>query len=132
MYQHNPAQFLAWYYHRFITYRHHGPNDVHHWLSDKNLITQNIDGLDGKANNHNYIAIHGRIDQVTEYHEQGPLVERFNAPWHEVDENNRRSLLDMFKIPSKGPELLYRLNPMCCCLMSFTPNCTKFLQHKSA
>ena len=54
MYQHNPAQFLAWYYHRFITYRHHGPNDVHHWLSDKNLITQNIDGLDG-ANNHNDI-----------------------------------------------------------------------------
>jgi len=26
-----------------------GPNEVHYWLKDKNLITQNIDGLDGKA-----------------------------------------------------------------------------------
>ncbi|WP_304439224.1 Sir2 family NAD-dependent protein deacetylase, partial [Oleiphilus sp. HI0117] len=49
MYTENPVEFLSWYYHRFATYRHHGPNEVHHWLADKNLITQNIDGLDGKA-----------------------------------------------------------------------------------
>jgi len=58
MYQQRPEEFLAWYYHRFATYRHHGPNDVHHWLADKNLITQNIDGLDGKAGNQDYIAMH--------------------------------------------------------------------------
>ena len=40
------------------------------------------------------------------------MVERFNAPWYEVDENNlERSLLDMFKIPSKGPELTISLKP---------------------
>jgi NAD-dependent deacetylase len=112
MYQHDPAQFLAWYYQRFVTYRHHGPNEVHHWLSDKNLITQNIDGLDGKANNHNYIAIHGRIDQVTHYHEQGPVVDRFAAPWEEVDNNHlEQSLLDIFKISRKGPELNVSLKP---------------------
>ena len=27
------------------------PNSVHRWLADKKLITQNIDGLDGKAGN---------------------------------------------------------------------------------
>ena len=51
MYQTQPIEFLSWYYHRFATYRNHGPNEVHQWLADKNLITQNIDGLDGKAGN---------------------------------------------------------------------------------
>ena len=39
--------------------------------SNKKLITQNIDGLDGKAGNTQYIAIHGRLDKVTIYHRQG-------------------------------------------------------------
>ena len=30
MYINNPIEFLSWYYHRFATYRHHGPNAVHH------------------------------------------------------------------------------------------------------
>lgn len=99
MYTENPIEFLSWYYHRFATYRHHGPNDVHHWLADKNLITQNIDGLDGKAGNGDYIAIHGRLDQMTRFHEQGPQVEVFPAPWEEVDEDNLLdSLLSIFKI----------------------------------
>lgn len=84
MYTENPAEFLAWYYHRFAIYRDHGPNDVHRWLADKNLITQNIDGLDGKAGNKNYIAIHGRLDQMTLFHEQGPVVEVYQTPWDEV------------------------------------------------
>ncbi len=112
MYMAHPAEFLTWYYKRFISYRHHGPNAVHHWLANKQLITQNIDGLDGKAGNTNYIAIHGRIDQMTLFHEQGPIVERFEAPWHHVDENNLTdSLLDLFKISKKGPELNVSLKP---------------------
>lgn len=101
MYQSQPEEFLAWYYHRFATYRNHGPNDVHHWLADKNLITQNIDGLDGKAGNNNYIAIHGRLDQMTRFHEQGEHVDVIQTPWDEVDENNlTSSLLELFKIDS--------------------------------
>lgn len=112
MYEQQPEEFLAWYYHRFVTYRHHGPNTVHKWLSDKNLITQNIDSLDGKAGNPDYIAIHGRIDKVTLYHEQGPDVEKFEAPWDEVDENNlKASLLELFRIPKSGPVLNDSLKP---------------------
>ena len=51
MYCENPSEFLLWYYKRFASYRHVQPNETHFWLSDKNLITQNIDGLDGKAGN---------------------------------------------------------------------------------
>lgn len=112
MYQTNPAEFLLWYYNRFVTYRHHGPNDVHHWLADKQLITQNIDGLDSKAGNKDYISIHGRIDQVTLFHEQGEGVERITAPWQDVDEQNlKSSLLELFKIPSTGPELNVSFKP---------------------
>jgi len=108
MYKRNPVEFLSWYYHRFATYRHHGPNAVHHWLSDKNLISQNIDGLDGKAGNRDYIAIHGRLDQMTRYHHQGELVELLATPWDEVDDDNlAESLLSLFAIDSetRRPEL---------------------------
>jgi NAD-dependent deacetylase len=105
MYQTNPREFLKWYYHRFATYRNHGPNDVHFWLAERNLITQNIDGLDGKAGNLNYIAIHGRLDQMTLFHEQGQEVERVMAPWSKVDSSNlESSLLSIFCIFDK-PEL---------------------------
>lgn len=105
MYQQHPEEFLAWYYHRFATYRHHGPNDVHHWLADKNLITQNIDGLDGKAGNLNYIAIHGRLDQMTLFHEQGEWVEIVHTPWEDVREDQLiPSLFEIFKI-EKSPVL---------------------------
>ncbi|MDK2594592.1 SIR2 family NAD-dependent protein deacylase [Pseudoalteromonas obscura] len=113
MYEQNPAEFLKWYYHRFVTYRHHGPNAAHYWLADKQLITQNIDGLDGKAGNEQFISIHGRIDKVTPFHIQGEDVEVDMAPWDEVDENNlTMSLLDLFKISSKGPELNVSLKPL--------------------
>ncbi|EAT13296.1 sirtuin [Bermanella marisrubri] len=99
MYQQQPEQFLAWYYNRFITYRHHAENDVHRWLADKNLITQNIDGLDGKAGNKNYIAIHGRIDKMTLYHTQGEPVEVIDAPWDQVDDQRlNQSLMHLFNI----------------------------------
>ena len=105
MYQQRPEEFLAWYYHRFATYRHHGPNDVHHWLADKNLITQNIDGLDGKAGNQDYIAIHGRLDQMTLFHEQGELVEIVSTPWEDVKEDHLvSSLYEIFNIEA-SPEL---------------------------
>lgn len=101
MYEDKPRQFLRWYYHRFATYRDHGPNTVHHWLADKNLITQNIDGLDGKAGNRNYIAVHGRLDQMTVFHDQGLTQEvvPMKTPWDAVDESCLdESLLSIFRI----------------------------------
>ncbi|MEI8625980.1 Sir2 family NAD-dependent protein deacetylase [Pseudoalteromonas sp. B137] len=112
MYQNAPKEFLAWYYHRFATYRNHGPNDVHHWLSDKNLITQNIDGLDGKAGNKNYIAIHGRLDQMTLFHEQGEPITPLATPWDSVDENClQESLFELFNIQNQTPELNHSFKP---------------------
>jgi NAD-dependent deacetylase len=112
MYKNNPVEFLSWYYHRFASYRHHGPNDVHHWLSDKNLITQNIDGLDGKAGNKDYIAIHGRLDQMTLFHDQdGPTADIIGTPWDHVDEGNViESLLALFQI-NDVPELNKSFKP---------------------
>ncbi|NRB41111.1 MAG: sirtuin [Pseudomonadales bacterium] len=104
MYQHKPLEFLCWYYHRFATYRSLGPNDVHRWLADKNLITQNIDGLDGKAGNQDYIAIHGRLDKVTLFHDQALADEPGNiqildAPWQHIDEENLSlTLMEQFHI----------------------------------
>ncbi|WP_165729427.1 Sir2 family NAD-dependent protein deacetylase [Pseudoalteromonas sp. 31A1] len=112
MYQNAPKEFLAWYYHRFATYRNHGPNDVHHWLSDKNLITQNIDGLDGKAGNKNYIAIHGRLDQMTLFHEQGEPVTPLATSWESVDESRlQESLFELFNIQHQTPELNHSFKP---------------------
>jgi NAD-dependent deacetylase len=112
MYQNNPREFLAWYYNRFATYRNHGPNDVHHWLSDKNLITQNIDGLDGKAGNKNYIAIHGRLDQMTLFHEQVEAVKPLMTPWDSVDESRLHdSLFELFNIQNQTPELNHSFKP---------------------
>ncbi|WKD25729.1 sirtuin [Pseudoalteromonas sp. KG3] len=112
MYENNPREFLAWYYHRFATYRHHGPNEVHYWLSDKNLITQNIDGLDGKAGNSNYIAIHGRLDQMTLFHTQGDDVSAHLTPWDNVDESRLHdSLLELFNIENQQPQLNHSFKP---------------------
>ena len=111
MYQTNPVEFLRWYYQRFASYRNHGPNEVHYWLADKNLITQNIDGLDGKAGNENYIAVHGRLDQMTLFHTQGERVEVIATPWDDVDESSLdASLLDLFRI-QKEPHLDYSYKP---------------------
>ncbi|NMP03889.1 sirtuin [Pseudoalteromonas arctica] len=112
MYQNAPKEFLAWYYHRFATYRNHGPNDVHDWLSDKNLITQNIDGLDGKAGNKNYIAIHGRLDQMTLFHEQGEPATPLATPWDSVEESRlQESLFELFNIQHQTPELNHSFKP---------------------
>ena len=120
MYQSKPDEFLLWYYKRFATYRHIKPNIIHYWLSEKKLITQNIDGLDGKAGNRNYIPIHGRLDKVTIFHEQGDKVILKNAPWDEISKENtnddfilKRKLLDAFKISFKTlkPEINLSLKP---------------------
>ncbi|ARN74575.1 SIR2 family NAD-dependent protein deacylase [Oceanicoccus sagamiensis] len=109
MYINNPVEFLSWYYHRFATYRHHGPNEVHHWLADKNLITQNIDGLDGKAGNKHYIAIHGRLDQRTIFYPQEEIVEIIDTPWDDVDEDRlSESLLALFNIQQQSPPQLHQ------------------------
>ena len=86
MYLNNPEQFLLWYFRRFAKYRNAKPNEVHRWLADKNLITQNIDGLDGKAGNTNYIPIHGRLDKVTVFSEEGDDTKIFDAPWDKISD----------------------------------------------
>ena len=122
MYMNNSVEFLLWYYKRFVKYRNFLPNKVHLWLSNKKLITQNIDGLDGKAGNHSYIAIHGRLDKVTLFHDQGLKVDVLDAPWEIVskecpDEEDKdrlaKVLLEAFKISklSKRPEKLKSLKP---------------------
>jgi NAD-dependent deacetylase len=114
MYEQQPEQFLRWYYHRFATYRDHGPNAVHHWLADKNLITQNVDGLDGKAGNRDYLPIHGRIDQMTLYHDQDRVdeIEALSAPWDRVDESAvDASLRELFRIDGPRPRLNHSMKP---------------------
>ena len=85
MYKNNPGQFLLWYYKRFVKYRNAKPNKVHEYLVDKYLITQNIDGLDFKAGNKNYIAIHGNLHKTTLYHDQNDIVEIQDAPWDLIE-----------------------------------------------
>jgi len=112
MYSRQPREFLKWYYQRFVAYRHHGPNMIHRWLADKNLITQNIDGLDGKAGNTDYISIHGRIDKVTVFHTQGEPVQVMDAPWDAVDEDCLEdSLMSLFRIDGH-PEMNRSLKPL--------------------
>ena len=43
------------------------------------LITQNIDGLDGRAGNADYVCIHGRLDMMTLYDDQMALHGRAQA-----------------------------------------------------
>ena len=122
MYMQRPAEFLLWYYRRFAQYRHLEPNRVHRWLADKKLITQNIDGLDGKAGNVDYIPIHGRLDKVTVLHDQGAEVELLDAPWQQVADNQdaanddghlKTALLDAFRISSttQTPQMNQSLKP---------------------
>ena len=120
MYVNNPDQFLLWYFKRFAKYRNAEPNDVHRWLADKNLITQNIDGLDGKAGNANYIPIHGRLDKVTVFEEEGQDSLVLDAPWdaisdlgftYEYDPKSEDSLINTllkyFKIKKEKEEKYY-------------------------
>lgn len=79
IYETRPGQFLLWYYRRFAAYRDVPPNGVHRWLASQcnsgaaHLITQNIDGLDGRAGNSDYVCIHGRLDMMTAYDDQDAL-----------------------------------------------------------
>ena len=105
MYENNPADFLLWYFKRFASYRNVKPNAVHYWLANKQLITQNIDGLDGRAGNKNYISIHGRLDKVVLYQNEMDVQTPFDANWNEIDlslnpsdEELKKNLLDKFKI----------------------------------
>ena len=86
IYRSQPDEFLLWYYKRFVTYKDVSPNRAHQWLSDKRLITQNIDGLDGKAGNKTYIPIHGRLDRVTVYSSQEQPQELLEAPWEDIEQ----------------------------------------------
>ena len=103
MYENYPDQFLLWYFKRFIAYKDAKPNFVHKWLSNKNLITQNIDGLDAKAGNKNDISIHGRLDKVITSQDEMEYQIPIDANWNEIDpslEDNKLilSLFNKFKI----------------------------------
>ena len=105
MYENNPAEFLLWYFKRFASYRNVKPNTAHYWLADKKLITQNIDGLDGKAGNKDYISIHGRLDKVVCYKNEMEEQVPFDANWNEIDlslnpsdQVLKKQLLKKFKI----------------------------------
>ena len=65
MYLSHPDEFLLWYFKWFASCRNIQPNAVHHWLADRQLATQNIDGWDGKAGNTAYVPIHRRLDRAT-------------------------------------------------------------------
>ena len=92
MYENYPADFLLWYFKRFASYRNVKPNLAHYWLADKKLITQNIDGLDGKAGNKDYISIHGRLDKVVCYKNEMEEQEPFEANWDDIDLSSDPSL----------------------------------------
>ena len=122
MYLTHPDEFLLWYFRRFASYRHIQPNNVHDWLAGKKLITQNIDGLDGKAGNADYIPIHGRLDKVTVLHSQGDEVDLIDAPWEKVvatcsnlenDAEVKAALLEAFKISKTtlAPAVEHSLKP---------------------
>lgn len=121
MYLNRPDEFLLWYYRRFASYRDIQPNPVHHWLANRQLITQNIDGLDGKAGHPDYIAIHGRLDQVMILADQSRLAGLQPAPWDQIaaaaegadGDKLRGLLLDAFRISktSLAPEPGRSLKP---------------------
>lgn len=122
MYIDNPVEFLIWYLKRFVKYRNIKPNSVHYFLSNKHLITQNIDGLDFKAGNRNCITIHGNINKVTLFHDEGDKVEITNGPWDliekecsDLDDTKKlkKILLQYFKISEKSlmPEKMKSLKP---------------------
>ncbi len=108
MYVNKPEQFILWYFTRFAKYRNAEPNNVHRWLADKNVITQNIDGLDWKAGNDSYIPIHGRLDKVTVFAEESEDALVVDAPWdliadlgftHENDPKSESCSLKWSDIP---------------------------------
>ena len=142
MYENCPDQFLLWYFKRFVKYKDILPNNVHLWLKNKKLITQNIDGLDGKAGNKSYIPIHGRLDKVTLYHTQGTNTEIINAPWNEIknacrDLNNNSKLinvlLDYFRISKikKIPEINISLKPFVLLFDEFYTNIYRYDEAES-
>ena len=109
MYENNPGEFLLWYFKRFIALENIKPNKTHYWLSNKRLITQNIDGLDRKAGNKNYIAIHGSIDKLVIFDDQEIIQKPIDANWDEIDKEYlhddlklKKALLEKFKIPIKN------------------------------
>ncbi len=119
MFTNKPDEFLLWYFKRFVTYRNLAPNNVHKWLADKQLITQNIDTLDFKAGNKGCIPIHGRLDKVSKFTaENDSLDELLDAPWEKInselsEKQLRDELLEAFKISrtSKIPENKVSLKP---------------------
>jgi NAD-dependent deacetylase len=105
-YSEEPAVFLSWYYHRFVSCRHAMPNPAHQLLAlqEVKVITQNIDGLHRKANHpsEKLIEIHGCLSEkrIVNSILRSSLIE---ANWDLVDENDlEHSLFQLFNIDKTG------------------------------
>ena len=84
----DPAHFLSWYYHRFVSCRDALPNDTHEILAANQIrvISQNVDNLHIKAGHDTkrLIEIHGNIN----YKRKIPVTHREDlvlANWDAVN-----------------------------------------------
>ena len=142
-YLEKPDEFLLWYYKRFAKYKDAKPNLTHKWLSDKKLITQNIDGLDGKAGNKKYIAIHGRLDKLICYDDEMKMQTPVDARWETIEKDSPNSnrdlkvaLLRKFKISSTkngklSPEVGISLKPFVLLFDEFYTELYRFTEAKN-
>ena len=89
-----------------LKYKDAKPNFVHKWLSDKKLITQNIDGLDFKAGNLDYIPIHGRLDKLIKYDNEFTSQEPIDANWENIDNTLKDDELSLALIKNLKYHLL--------------------------
>jgi len=100
-YINHTVEQLKWYYMRFVKYSDCSPNYVHEALKDELVVTQNVDCLDEKAGNKNYIAIHGKITKCVTYGDSEDDLQE--APWDKVDPDDLdNSIIKAFKLSSEG------------------------------
>lgn len=106
----DPAHFLSWYYHRFVSCRDALPNATHQILAANQIrvISQNVDNLHLKANHpaSRLIEIHGNIN----YKRKVPATHRDElvlANWDAVNgladgEPLVKGLFELFQIGKNG------------------------------
>jgi NAD-dependent deacetylase len=101
-----PADFLTWYYHRFVSCKDALPNEAHEILAQQKVkvITQNIDNLHKKAMHPSefLIEIHGNIYYKRKINDTS-INDLIIAHWEQLDENNlQKELFREFKIANNG------------------------------
>jgi NAD-dependent deacetylase len=101
-----PADFLTWYYHRFVSCKDALPNEAHVILAQQKVkvITQNIDNLHKKAEHpsESLIEIHGNIHYKRKINDTS-INDLVIAHWEKLDENNlEKELFREFNIGNNG------------------------------